>query len=406
MKYIVTSYTPGIPVHEQFLSYLKSKSTREGSQIIMIPTKPVARSDNWFDSATNGYLTRDVLVSGTWVIAGNIQVNPTAAKPCAGLSSLYGGKSLIVASPRQTITQVPTLIGAAPPCQLISTGGCNDWSGHTPSSLAGIKSAHHFRLGFVVLDGTAIRQIHATKKGEFTDLNIDHKGRFSPASAIVWGDLHAACLDTDAVNFAVDATIASKAKVIIGHDTFDGQTCNHHAVRYTDRFSRFDSIEEEVTHHNELLQDLEQMTRAKFVMPFSNHSAFLDRWATETAPILLRKNDLELYQQVLAKGSLSILYGQHVPLGSRYAVEGVDLSQHGDKGGNGGRGSLAQFADMGLKNITGHSHNPATYNGAASVGCLCEIQQPYSIGGLSSWRHSVATVNKYGKIQHIILEFT
>jgi hypothetical protein len=404
--YIVTAYTPGVPVHEQFLQYLQEKAKREGRQLIVVPTSPIKKSEDYVPDVVAQLVSRDKLVEGRTQIAAHLQFSPQVARPFTGMAAFTDGLSLVLASPRQVIKQIPTLVGYSNPAQVLTTGGCNDWSSWEPTSLPQHKSKHHFRLGFVVVDGNTIRQVHASKKGEFTDLSVDHEGKYSKALAVVWGDLHAAQVDQEALDWAVLLTKELGAPIIVGHDTFDGQTCNRHDVRASRRLDQFHTVSEEVDHHNKMLQEIENLTNAHFKLPFSNHTAFLDTWCNNTSPTQLHQSDLEIYHQVLTKGSQSVLYGQHIAPGGLYNIGGISCGSHGHIGNNGARGSINGFSALGHRSAHGHTHTPESFNGHEVVGCLAKKQQGYNMIGGSTWRHSIGSINKYGKFQHLIKDFS
>lgn len=404
--YLVTSYTPGVPLHDQFFANLKAKAAREGRQIVVIPTNPIRKSEDWVPEEVAEYISREKLVEGSTQIAGHLQFSPQVARPFAGMAAFTDGLSLVLASPRQVIKQMPNLPGYSTPAQILTTGGCNDWANWQPTSLSQHKAKHHFRLGFVVVDGTTIRQVHATKKGEFTDLSVDHNGKYSKSLAVVWGDLHAAQVDQEALDWAIGLTKELGAPTIIGHDTFDGQSCNRHDVRISRRLDQFHTVSEEVDHHNRLLREIEALTNAQFVLPFSNHTAFLDTWVNNTSPIQLHKSDLEVYHRVLVEGSQSVLYGQHIAPGGLHEIGGFSLGNHGHIGNNGARGGITGFAALGHRSVHGHTHSPESLDGHEIVGCLCKKVQGYNAIGGSTWRHSIGSINCYNKFQHIIREFS
>jgi len=75
---------------------------------------------------------------------------------------------------------------------------------------------------------------------------------------------------------------------------------------------------------------------------------------------------------------------------------GIELGMHGDKGANGSRGSLAQFARTGRKCVIGHSHVAGIVEGAYQVGVMGALDMGYN-EGQSSWSHSNVVVYPNGK---------
>jgi hypothetical protein len=83
-------------------------------------------------------------------------------------------------------------------------------------------------------------------------------------------------------------------------------------------------------------------------------------------------------------------------------VQGTHLGLHGDKGINGAKGSLLSFFNASIRAIIGHSHTPGMLGGVSQVGCLCRLKLGYNDKGASSWCHSIARLDIFGKHQHLI----
>ena len=82
-------------------------------------------------------------------------------------------------------------------------------------------------------------------------------------------------------------------------------------------------------------------------------------------------------------------------------VRGYVLSEHGDKGSNGSRGSWRQYEKAYGKMITGHTHTSNIIRDIITVGANCNLQQEYNKAGISSWTHSNAFVYNNGLAQLI-----
>ena len=78
-----------------------------------------------------------------------------------------------------------------------------------------------------------------------------------------------------------------------------------------------------------------------------------------------------------------------------HMIKDIDVSQHGDLGPNGPRGSVRNLHKMGVKNIIGHSHNPGikygTYQVGTSTGRLEYTRGP------SSWLNTHCVIYPNGK---------
>jgi hypothetical protein len=85
---------------------------------------------------------------------------------------------------------------------------------------------------------------------------------------------------------------------------------------------------------------------------------------------------------------------------SSYKVKDWELSQHGDSGISGSRGSLQQFRKLNTKIVVGHYHTPGRKDGALSVGTSTKLRVGYNIGP-SSWLQSHVIIHNDGRVQHI-----
>jgi hypothetical protein len=76
------------------------------------------------------------------------------------------------------------------------------------------------------------------------------------------------------------------------------------------------------------------------------------------------------------------------------------VDYHGHVGAGGSRGSVQQYARLGLKTMTGHSHGAWWVNGATSAGTCTVLDMGYNKGP-SSWSHTFTIVYKGGKRQQV-----
>ena len=81
-------------------------------------------------------------------------------------------------------------------------------------------------------------------------------------------------------------------------------------------------------------------------------------------------------------------------------IKGWLISEHGDQGINGVRGSLSQYKKLSDKIIVGHTHVPMRYNNVVYVGCICDKNADY-LKGISTWEYANAIILENGKVQHI-----
>src|SRR6185312_9367221 len=80
-----------------------------------------------------------------------------------------------------------------------------------------------------------------------------------------------------------------------------------------------------------------------------------------------------------------------------YKIHGIELSNHGDMGINGSRGSPVQFSRLPDKMVVGHSHSPSIMKGCYTVGTSTGRLE-YTRGP-SSWANTHCVIYANGKRQ-------
>ena len=86
-----------------------------------------------------------------------------------------------------------------------------------------------------------------------------------------------------------------------------------------------------------------------------------------------------------------------------YLIKGIDVSQHGDMGVSGARGSIQGYANTEYKTVIGHSHAPGIRYGCYQVGTSSRLQLEYNLG-LSNWMNTHCVIYPNGKrtLIHIV----
>jgi hypothetical protein len=296
---------------------------------------------------------------------------------------------------------------------------------------------HHHTFGATVLevcgDKFFLRQIIADESGGFYDMDtyyspkgvIEDKGE--TVEALVMGDIHVRQVDEDVISatFCGDESICGtlKPKRVLFHDVLDFKSRNHHergsfVKEYIKHISVQESVEDEI---RECVDFLDQHTPeyAKGYVVASNHDEAFDRWINEANP----KNDhvnAWFYYQTMAniiphpddpnpsfKNPLQYWakeWSQRVNDGEisflerdqPFNVAGVELSNHGDVGCNGSRGSASNLSKIGQEVIIGHSHSPCIRDSVFQVGLSGKYDMGYNRGA-SSWLHCHCALYKNGK---------
>jgi len=89
--------------------------------------------------------------------------------------------------------------------------------------------------------------------------------------------------------------------------------------------------------------------------------------------------------------------------GEKFALRGITLDMHGDRGPNGSRGSIVNLRDIGVKSVIGHAHSPGIDEGCWQVGCSCVLVQDYTEGAPSSWLNAHVLLHDDGKRQMLFV---
>lgn len=438
-RFIITWAQNNTPVHEDFFNNLKIYADFIDADIHVIagryknPTSVFTDKnyDTWHSSLTP-YLDANRHDIHKYVcILSDIKVQPTAINPLEGLNGISGQKSGIVGSPKLHLQASAVLEGYVPKLML-TTGSCTV-KNYTDSK-AGKKSEFNHQLGFCIIeikdkDIFFPRQVSADDKtGDFCDLcwkvskgNVE---KITKITDITLGDIHAGQEDVQIIDITLKFLKHIKPDFVVFHDIKDGYSISHHELNnpfklYQREQDGTNSLKREIDY---MLKFLEKFKQYKCVIVRSNHDDFIDRWLMNSNWKNNIKNAKEYMQYALLllegkakKGIVPYLINQKFPhfitLGRNdsFKVNGWELSQHGDIGSNGARGSLEGFRKLNTKIKIGHSHTPGRKDGVIQVGTSTKLRHDEYIKGASSHMNAHSITHENGKAQHLIFfngEFT
>lgn len=376
-------------------------------------------------------------------VLGDYRVQPTAVRPLTGLDSITGGKSGILGHPKLEMRCIPTPQNALPK-QMQTTGACTVQN--YSDSKAGKKGEFHHTIGAVIVevrgDVFHMRQLNACRDGSFIDLDTEYlpDGTHRPADralALSMGDWHSGMT----APHVIDATFGVgqkdcivgvlKPKSILWDDVLDQYSRNHHHmynpfigiakarddVYYRDSLKvEVEAACEELNYYTGLANEVVGMKVTSYVKS-SNHDEALTRYITERN----WKNDpvnaefyLETALRMTQRTKMSEtgaqypdafqlwgekLCGKNVKfLGRRgsHMIGDIECIFHGDIGPNGARGSIANFAKIGVKTVIAHAHTPGIVEGCYQVGTSTYLDLEYARGP-SSWMNTHCVVYANGK---------
>lgn len=442
-KFIITWAQNATNVHSNFLENVEGYANKINANIHVIagryknPTSTWTanqESDEWWHSSVVKYLDANRHDIHKYMsIMSDVKIQPTAVNPMTGLYGLSGINSCIFGSPKTQLEMIPVLEGQKPK-MMLTTGSCTV-KNYTDSK-AGKKGEFHHTLGFVIVeikdDETFyVRQVTADNDGNFYDLNNrvyrNENGEVSidtidEIEGIVLGDMHFGSEDKDVCVATHKILEKIKPKNVVLHDIFDGFSISHHHMKdaflqYYKELNNKNSLKGEIDYMLECLREFEKYNNVIIVK--SNHDEHLDRWLKDgdwkKQPTAKNSLDYMNYSSILLQqyasdenpiGVIPFVVKEKFPnfitlnRSETYKIKDWEISNHGDVGSSGSRGSLQQFRRLNTKTIIGHSHTPGRKDGVIQVGTSTKLRLSYNKGA-SSWLNSHAIIHKDGKAQQI-----
>lgn len=446
-RFVVTASLNNTALDEKVWKSIRLYANENKAEVIVLPVRyknPTNRVDGkildegaWWPKEIVPYLTDELLElhEHLWIM-GHVKIQATASKPLTGLETLSKGASAIFGHGQLAMKMVPTPQNKLP--KMLHTTGSVSQPKYSTTK-AGVCGAFFHEMGglMVELDGPRfhVRALVADSDGGFYDLDKYYSPskvlKSDGALALVTGDEHALFNDDKCrkATYLGKKSIVGvlKPKEIIRHDVFDGYSVNHHS----DKDPVTQMAKAEAGYH--IVKDELQLTidhidettpkGVKNIIVSSNHHDHLLQWMKNKVPldspcnartwhelwglllptIKMGKGGVEcgdpfaLWAASKAKSDTVFLSSDE-----HYSIAGIDVSHHGHRGANGARGSINQFAKVGIKTIIAHSHTPGWQHGCVQVGTSSRLKLEYT-GGLSSWAHSHCAIYPNGKRQLIIV---
>lgn len=395
-------------------------------------------------------LHRKLRISSRFMSAAS--ANPLSA---ARTESVKTESSVIVASPHQhldTLSAGPNTENLA--TLLLSTGAVTHPGYETSNLLNAARSlslADDHTVGALVVDLDEglfhVRQIQAATDGSFFDV----AARYSPTkitaespAAAVFGDVHFGfgATDEECYRTSLDMLETTQPKRLYLHDTFDGQSVNHHenaspVVSSIKSRLGLNDVEREIELTARALEDVSSRVRGSVYVVDSNHDDFLKRclqtgntmgydantrrylerlrldWEEaaeaagrrsftgirEVSPFLMALSDKWETRQPKNLKFLGLpAFGK--PLEDGAVCEGIMMAEHGHQGPNGSRGSVRSLAGSYGRCIIGHNHGAKIYRQIFQVGTNTRLYLGYN-NGPSGWMQTNALVAQGGAVQLI-----
>lgn len=437
--HVFTAAQNGASVNQDFYGALVNYCDIRGAQLHVIPVRlgvGIDAEDSEWDVEPEHILRDTVDVCDKLRVLGNINLLPTLENPIAGLDYLSKGDSLIIGHPQ---LQMKTLaVNATESPAIITTTGVITEPNYSISKQGEKARFNHSYSAIVVEkdDGCFhLRVLNADDTGGFFDIDGYYtEYDFEPLTeieALITGDEHAIFVSQDVLDATYkneDSIVSAlKPKVIVRHDVLDCYSVSHHHRKnFFTQYAKYEtgtnSIDDELHITMSFINDTTPETSRNIIVS-ANHNDHLLRWLNEADPKTEPWN-AKTYHALMwmmldnvhyeTDGSFSYpnpfeLWAtwkypdvdvEFTGRNESYKIMGIEISNHGDVGTNGSRGSLLQYSRLANKCIIGHSHSPGINKGAYQVGTSSKLKLEYTRGP-SSWMNTHAIIYPNGKRQLI-----
>jgi len=452
-RIIITSAQNYTPIFNEFLASIFTYMKTNPKTLFKVipyryknPTSIFQDKDReyWDPKIMPYILDYQVKIFDNLQLVGQLKRQPTADYPVNGFEALTGTDSAIIGHPKIQWKTIPTPSKSFP--KILTSTGAITVPNYTDSA-AGLKGKHHHSFAAVIIELDRknkifhIRHIHADKEdGGFYDIAKGVLRRYSPndvtvgerVTALVTGDTHAIYHDPTVEK----ATYTDRNSILnllkpenhFIHDLNDCYTVSHHHMHSRTirvgkhRFGR-NNLERELQIAADLLDNITREDMKTYIVK-SNHDEHFDKWLETANPDLdpensqffhwMRYNKEKFltptntgFKQIdpfefwcthpdQERGLKNVHLITFLKRDQDVVINNIDFSFHGDRGANGGKGSLQSFAKSGTKVVIGHSHYPGIHEGAYQVGLSAYIDLEYK-SGLDSWLNTHCIVYPDGK---------
>jgi hypothetical protein len=451
--FIFTGAQNDCPAHIPFWTNLQAYAKAMDAQIVIGPWTYETAWFNESQASARSY-DREILdwisfgrmnIGDNLLFAADSNIMPTASRPISDMTTHSRGKWAVFPHSKLQLVSVPSTDPDSQAHQVMTTGSVT-----MPKVIprkAGVKSVFHHIIGATIVEFDAdgdifCRQLNATDDGAFYDLDRHVSGgkvtTGHRVKAVVCGDVHRRKLSPEnaLANFGMDIlgkgaqytdniVDTLRPEYILLHDVFDNETRNHHheddnAHYYEMALRGRESVLSEVRQAGEFIRDVRRKF-AKVIVIDSNHDLGLEKYVREGR----YRNDginirygLKLedaYMEYVERRSAALDAQKPVPSfslfeyaarlavgnslddvrwvhdGKPFPIDGIECGNHGFRGANGAKGTIAGFARMGRKMSIGDKHAPTILDGVYCAGCM-NLQHGYNKGP-SSW--AVADIVHY-----------
>lgn len=430
---------------------IKHYAKHTGAEILIIPSRyknpkttqdaKEINDDAWWHSELEPYMTDDFveLHEHLWLMS-HVRVQATAVNPLSGLDGLSKGASAIFGHAQLAMKTIPS--GQVYPKALWTTGSVTeaDYS----DTKAGIQGDFHHVAGALIveLDGDFfhLRNLTADRNWGFYDFDRDSLRYYHPkgsrkgksALGLVTGDEHAMFTDKSvkAATYTNPDSIVNVARPekIVRHDVLDFYASSHHkrknrVHKYALHKYGIQKVEDELQLTIDYIDETTP-SWAESVIVASNHHEHLLRWMQEVDVLDDEPWNVDVWIELWNGLKGTIKFGESgiscadpfaqwalprlkknvrfLRRSSEELIGEVAVSNHGDAGTNGSRGSINQFSKIGVRTVIGHGHSPGIKHGCYQTGTSDVLKRDYRRGP-SSNMHAHVLIHANGKRQMVFI---
>lgn len=435
-RFIVTTAVSGKEIDENAFNALKTYEEIEDAMIIIQPCEDVASRNSIFDYELDrrlrdcGFAFKDLYLNKKFYLS-SISVSAKQINPITGLDRIAQARgSMALASPKQYLKFVANS-SVKMPRALMTTGAITIPDYSTDKSMSKRTS---YLAEFDHVMGAIIVEIEDDRIFHFRQIQFDNDGSFydlgykyNPDGTVdevdetvcVFGDTHVGSHCPEVNECLQEITEYVNCKEIVVHDIFDNRFNNHHDKgKYVTRAKLSMAGKTKLMHEGEItgkwLDDWSERVD-KVTIVKANHDEALDRYIDEGRwrddPENLYDSCLLVRKVMEGHDPLKYLITKMVGLANPdsvnwlnrdedYTVYGIENGSHGDKGGNGSRGSLNSIEKAYYKATVGHSHTAGILREVYQVGTSTYLKLSYN-SGPSSWTNTMCIEYPNGQRQLI-----
>lgn len=428
-RFLVTSVQVDSPVHEGALKTIKHACKRLKMMPILLGSRAHTRAlqaqpqtfDPKIQKILGNVLYRDC-VFNEHLYAVDAQLNPQQMNPLTGMSRYkfrQNSASVIIASPKLSLQTIAVDNNGLP--RIVASTGTISLPTYQKTRAGMLSKQTHKMAGWIfeLLDGGLFlaRPIEFLSDGSFVDMAVqyfpDGTTKNVQTSALIMGDLHAERIRVKSLKMSLEQLRYFNPLMTVVHDIISFSSITHHNQNNTLEQLRireeFPTLEAEVSQAKKALDLIFDNSNSVGIVA-SNHHDHLYQWLDKKG-LQPEIADLAIYHKLKSLAAEGVNVVQHMldpamkhmwwDSSDDFRINGVHVSSHGHRGGNGSKGSPRQLSDYLGPCFCGHTHSATIFEDYWCVGTNSMFDMLYNQGP-SSWIQANGVVYETGTRQMII----